>query len=146
MFFKEKFRRFEDEENFDEGIAGLNRSTQPTQVPSQLIEFFSSTEFIEKNLDPTSSQFWILLKTLKRYLDHSDSEGVLPLQSKIPDMFSDSENYVNLLKIYRDRSQKDLDLFYQLLGDICSDIGVVPPDENLTKRWEKSKFFIGVKL
>ena len=130
----ENCRRFEDEENFDEGELAVVRTTEPTRVPSQLVELFSSSEFVAKNLDPTSSQFWILLKTLKRYLDHSDSEGFLPLQSKLPDMFSDSENYVNLLKIYRDRSQKDLDLFCQILGDICSDIGVLPPDDNLTKR------------
>ena len=58
-----------------------------------------------------------------------------PLSSQIPDMISDSENYVKLLKACRDRSQRDLELFSGLLGEVCGDIGVIAPDESLTKRF-----------
>ena len=79
----------------------MNTVLNETSIPSRLKNFFETPQFLEKSLDPSSSQFWIFLKTLKKYLDHPESGGFLPLQSKLPDMFSDSENYVNLLKVYR---------------------------------------------
>ena len=72
-------------------------------------------------------------QTLKSYLDHSESGGVLPLRSKIPDMFSDSENYVRLLKIYREKSNTDLELFTKILSEISAQIGAVPPDEQVIR-------------
>ena len=123
-----------DEENFDEGAAAINTSLNKTIVPSNLINLFNSTEFIEKALEPSTSQFWILLKTLKSYLDHKGSEGLLPLRPNLPDMFSDSDSYVRLLKVYRDRSQRDLDVFTELLTDVCNSLGIEQPDENMVKR------------
>ena len=38
-----------------------------------------------------------------------DTFGVLPLSGKIPDMKSDTESYINLQKIYRDKAKIDRD-------------------------------------
>ena len=74
---KINFRRFEDEENFDEGARAMNSTLNTTRVPPRLRDFLASTEFAAKSLTPSSTQFWILLKTLEKYLKHPESEGFL---------------------------------------------------------------------
>ena len=71
------FRRFEDEENFDEGAKAMNSTLTTTRVPPRIRDFLASSEFAAKSLTPSSTQFWILLKTLEKYLRHPDSEGLL---------------------------------------------------------------------
>jgi len=70
-------RRFEDEENFDEGARAMNSTLNTTRVPPRLRDFLASAEFAAKSLTPSSTQFWILLKTLEKYLKHPESEGFL---------------------------------------------------------------------
>ena len=55
-------RRFDDEENFDEAEEKINASLRETVVPGNLKNFFSSSVFTEKVLNPSTSPFWLLMK------------------------------------------------------------------------------------
>ena len=55
-------RRFDDEENFDEAEEKINASLRETVVPGNLNNFFNSSVFTEKVLNPSTSPFWLLMK------------------------------------------------------------------------------------
>lgn len=128
-------RRFDDEENFDEAIAAVNTIISPTEIPSSLSSLLSSDEFNAHQLRPSSSSFWIMLKALDSYLKAPQNEGLLPLNPTVPDMFSSSDLYVKLVKVYREKSNRDIEAFTSELSEICSSIGVEMPDESLVKRF-----------
>lgn len=49
-------------------------------------------------------------------------------------MFSDSENYVRLLKIYREKSNNDLELFTKIVFETCAQIGALQPEESVIRK------------
>lgn len=59
--------------------------------------------------------FSILLDALDEFT--SKHGGMPPLNGSIPDMTSDSENYIKLQGIYFDRAKRELREFQDLVGD-----------------------------
>jgi amyloid beta precursor protein binding protein 1 len=48
------------------------------------------------------------MRALKDFVDN-EGAGLLPLRGSIPDMFSDSERFISLQNIYRNKAQHDLE-------------------------------------
>jgi amyloid beta precursor protein binding protein 1 len=55
-----------------------------------------------------SKPFWILVRALKEFVEN-EGQGDLPLRGSIPDMFSDSERFIALQNVYRDKAQHDFE-------------------------------------
>lgn len=49
-----------------------------------------------------------MVRALKEFVEN-EGNGMLPLRGTIPDMFSDSEKFINLQNIYRQKAQQDLE-------------------------------------
>ncbi|KAH8873995.1 NEDD8-activating enzyme E1 regulatory subunit [Schistosoma japonicum] len=49
-------------------------------------------------------KFWRLVRALRDFIEH-EGEGQLPVRGSLPDMISDSQRYLQLLSIYRERSE-----------------------------------------
>lgn len=105
-------------ENFQEAIKAVN---------TVLVDSSSVPEDIQKILaDPCVDQvlsrkiqntkFWLLVHALKLFLKRYSSG--LPVRGSIPDMIADTQNYVQLQKIYSAKSREDIDLMSSCLSSI----------------------------
>lgn len=97
------------EANFIEASQSVHRALQVTQVPTSILELFESPKIKDENINKLTPLFWILVKALKSFVASND--GQLPLPGNLPDMASDTTNYVTLQNIYYEKSLKDLNMF-----------------------------------
>ncbi|KAM0750517.1 NEDD8-activating enzyme E1 regulatory subunit [Meredithblackwellia eburnea MCA 4105] len=118
-------RRSSDEENFDEASALFRRAGVKPKVPTDIEALFKDPAC--ENLTSTSSNFWILLRAVRNFVEHPSSEGLLPLSGALPDMKADTQRYVGLQTVYRTKARQDLALVEALLSEILSTLGL-PPD------------------
>ncbi|XP_043937851.1 NEDD8-activating enzyme E1 regulatory subunit [Protopterus annectens] len=94
----------EDEENFEEAIKNVNTALNPTKVPSGLEDIFNDDRC--NNLTSQSSSFWMLACAVKEFVA-KEGNGNLPVRGTIPDMIADSEKFIKLQNVYRERANKD---------------------------------------
>lgn len=77
----------------------------------------TSNSYIQQILnDPACNQltkesnvFWILARSVKDFIEQ-DNDGWSPLAGTIPDMIADTQNYINLQNVYRQKALDDADL------------------------------------
>lgn len=101
-----------DEENFDEAFDQAYRAWTPTNVPSGITALFRDPTLASLRSD--SPPFYHLLKALEDF--SSEPPHVLPLTSTLPDMKADTKKYIELQKLYKERSLEEKDKFKQLLA------------------------------
>ncbi|KAI0045934.1 hypothetical protein FA95DRAFT_1560626 [Auriscalpium vulgare] len=115
--FKEsvmKMQRHQDEENFEEAAANAYRAYTSSTIPSSVQALFDTLPPPDTPLDG-QRHFSILLSALRAFT--SEPPHVLPLSATLPDMKSDTENYVALQNIYRRRADEERAVFRQLVRD-----------------------------
>ncbi|KAJ2298162.1 hypothetical protein IW139_002429, partial [Coemansia sp. RSA 353] len=54
-----------------------------------------------------TSNFWLLANALRRYVASEYGAGKMPHSGAIPDMKADTQSYVNLLRIYKQKAEQD---------------------------------------
>ncbi|CAK6973357.1 NEDD8-activating enzyme E1 regulatory subunit [Scomber scombrus] len=114
---KEAFRQFiregilknengvpEDEENFEEAIKNVNTALNPTKVPSAVEDLFNSEQC--SNISSQTTSFWVMLRAVKDFV-HNEGNGSLPVRGTIPDMIADSQKFINLQNVYREKAMQD---------------------------------------
>ncbi|XP_053173485.1 NEDD8-activating enzyme E1 regulatory subunit [Scomber japonicus] len=114
---KEAFRQFiregilknengvpEDEENFEEAIKNVNTALNPTKVPSAVEDLFNSEQC--NNITSQTTSFWVMLRAVKEFV-HNEGNGSLPVRGIIPDMIADSQKFINLQNVYREKAMQD---------------------------------------
>lgn len=112
-------RNFQLETNFIDADAAHLRPHQKTEIPDSIKQLIKVCE--ERQLTQKTSIFWIFIAALKNFLIQNDN--VLPLPGTLPDMASDTDNYVRLQKIYHDRAVRDQKLFTEQVYKILESIG-----------------------
>ncbi|KZV83526.1 hypothetical protein EXIGLDRAFT_842890 [Exidia glandulosa HHB12029] len=105
-------QRKHDEENFEEAEAQAYRAWATTSVPSDVAALFADPGLI--GLKPDSPPFFHLLDALKRFTERPPH--VLPLSATLPDMKSDTKQYVHLQRLYKARAEEEKEEFKKLLG------------------------------
>uniref|UniRef100_A0A060SZD4 NEDD8-activating enzyme E1 regulatory subunit n=1 Tax=Blastobotrys adeninivorans TaxID=409370 RepID=A0A060SZD4_BLAAD len=113
----------DDPENYEQTVANVWRLAQRSGVPPDSVLAITNDPKAQ-NVSSHSEPFWILAAALKRYLDHPDSKGLLPLPGVLPDMKADSKGYVALQKIYREQAHKDFARFKTIYLSILSELGL----------------------
>lgn len=103
-----------DEENFDEAVQQAYRAWTETKVPSEIAELFSDPAL--SSLGPSSQPFFHLLSALKEFVERSPGK-TLPLSSTLPDMKSDTANYIHLQKLYKARAEEEKAQFAAILRE-----------------------------
>uniref|UniRef100_A0A8C4ICU2 NEDD8-activating enzyme E1 regulatory subunit n=1 Tax=Dicentrarchus labrax TaxID=13489 RepID=A0A8C4ICU2_DICLA len=133
---KEAFRQFiregilknengvpEDEENFEEAIKNVNTALNPTKVPNSVEDLFNSEQC--NNITSQSLSFWVMLRAVKDFV-HKEGNGSLPVRGTIPDMIADSQKFINLQNVYREKAMQDaaavskhVECLLQSVGKVC---------------------------
>lgn len=108
-----------DEENFDEAEAQAYKCWTSTTVPSEVAELFQDTRLTD--ITPKTPRFFVLLAALKEFTQQEPY--TLPLSSTLPDMKSNTENYVHLQKLYKTRAEEEKGVIKKLLAaPVSSDL------------------------
>ncbi|GMH51641.1 hypothetical protein TrST_g11006 [Triparma strigata] len=122
--FKETIKKeslnYNDELNYQEAVEKAYTAYAPDSgVPDEVKDLLESSNVNE--ISGESNVFDILLSSLKVYLEGNG--GMPPLNGSIPDMTSDTDSYVELQKIYLERSAKDLKEFTEIVNSKVKEIG-----------------------
>lgn len=119
-FVQDQSRNFTFETNFNEAVSSVFRAYQKTQVPSMVKLLMNNDKISDKNLNNETPFFWILIRALKSFVE---LYGNLPLPGTLPDMASDTNNYITLQNLYRDKAAKDKELFIEEVKRVLTIIG-----------------------
>ena len=110
----------EEEENFEEALKQVNSSLVPSTVPAEVKKILDDPKCV--NLTSDSSNFWLLANGLRAFVENNQHK-LLPLRGSLPDMFSDSERYIKLQNIYKDKAKQDMDILMNYVSETCSCLG-----------------------
>ncbi|KAF7728828.1 NEDD8-activating enzyme E1 regulatory subunit [Apophysomyces ossiformis] len=127
---KEQIRagmRTSDEENFEEAMANVWRLAPSSgNIPSEVQQIFDDPAC--ENITAESPAFWVIARAVRDFVAQ-EGEGQLPLSGKLPDMKSDTSNYVRLQNV---QAQEDLLAVTTRVKDILQSLGsdtdVVPTE------------------
>ncbi|RLV95150.1 NEDD8-activating enzyme E1 regulatory subunit [Spathaspora sp. JA1] len=112
-------RNIQLETNFIEAYTSYHRAFQKTEIPNSIKPLLVASQ--ERELTASSSIFWIYIAALHNFIIRNN--GLLPLSGKLPDMFSDTNNYIKLQKIYHKKALQDQNLFTQEVYFILESLG-----------------------
>ncbi|KAJ5894783.1 hypothetical protein N7495_006474 [Penicillium taxi] len=90
------------EENFDEAVAAVLKTISPFNLRSSTREIFE-TEHCQR-LTAQSPDFWVIASAVSTFYN---VHNVLPLPGSLPDMKSQSADYVALQNIYKTKARQD---------------------------------------
>ncbi|XP_069509303.1 NEDD8-activating enzyme E1 regulatory subunit isoform X2 [Ambystoma mexicanum] len=113
----------EDEENFEEAIKNVNTALADTKIPSNIDEIFNDDHCA--NLSQQSPSFWILAHALKEFVS-KEGRGTLPVRGTIPDMIADSDKFIKLQSVYRERAKKDAGSIEKYAAQLLLSLGKPP--------------------
>ncbi|KAH6607928.1 hypothetical protein Trco_004241 [Trichoderma cornu-damae] len=111
------------EENFDEAVAAVMKHVVLPPIPSSLKEVF---EYRHKDEQQSKSSFWIIAEAMREfYVEHQR----LPVAGGLPDMKAESNVYIKLQNIYKDKARQDanevLDRAHKISGGEHIDLAEV---------------------
>ncbi|KAJ2077817.1 hypothetical protein H4R24_004893 [Coemansia sp. RSA 988] len=96
-----------DEENFLEAAANAPMCCVDYELPfevKQILEDPAAKSLASKS---QTTSFWLLANALRRYMESTYSEGMLPHNGTIPDMKSDTKSYIELQRLYKQKAEQD---------------------------------------
>lgn len=91
-----------DEENFHEASSAVLKSLNPPTPSSTVREILNAPE--AQQLSANTSSFWFIANAVQQF---TSKHGVLPLAGGLPDMKAQSNDYIQLQKIYKDKARQD---------------------------------------
>jgi len=128
----------EDEENWAEAATAVNTVVRESGVPSKIKDIINDPAAV--NVTSKSSPFWVMAGAVREFVGCAEEgDGLLPVSGVIPDMFSDSERYIKLQNIYREKASLDAEAVYRRVQQTLDSLGK-PQDsipENEVKRFCK---------
>ena len=104
-------------ENFAEAKRTIPSRLVSTTIPSTITELFLDPKCIDLN-DRTSIS-WFILHAIKLFSEN-EGKGLLPVRGEIPDMITDTNSYVKLVRIYQDQAKHDIEIVYNYLIDLLT--------------------------
>ncbi|XP_022197494.2 NEDD8-activating enzyme E1 regulatory subunit [Nilaparvata lugens] len=122
-----------EEQNFTEAIRAVNFAVRKTVVPKDVNDILNDNKCI--NLTSKSKPFWITAKAVKDFVDN-EGKGLLPLRGSLPDMTSDTNNYVKLQQIYHKQSSKDAEIVFRRAQQLLYSLS--QPSDNISESYVKN--------
>uniref|UniRef100_A0A1A8QQW4 NEDD8-activating enzyme E1 regulatory subunit n=1 Tax=Nothobranchius rachovii TaxID=451742 RepID=A0A1A8QQW4_9TELE len=119
----------EDEENFEEAIKNVNTALNPTKVPTSVEDLFNSEQC--NNITAQSSSFWVMLRAVKEFV-YNEGSGSLPVRGSIPDMIADSQKFINLQNVYREKALQDAAAVSKHVESLLQSVG--KPPESISEK------------
>jgi len=99
-------QRSKQEENFEEALKHVFRATQPPQLPARVRELLADPKCGQVKAD--TPVFWVLMSALKLFVEKEGNGTVGPLAGGIPDMHTDTEQFIALQRLYAQKAEKDM--------------------------------------
>jgi len=124
-------KRNADEENFDEAVGMIWKACQPTKVPAHVEELFKDPQC--NRAAWWDGPFWLLVKSLREFVKQNPSHQ-LPLSGVLPDMKSNTKNYIQMQHVYHRQADDDLQTFRKILFDVRQTIEDDPDDEDAAEK------------
>ncbi|XP_038628682.1 NEDD8-activating enzyme E1 regulatory subunit [Tachyglossus aculeatus] len=113
----------EDEENFEEAIKNVNTALGTTKIPSSIEDIFNDDHCL--TITKQTPSFWILARAVKEFVA-KEGQGTLPVRGTIPDMTSDSDKFIKLQNVYREKAKKDAIAVGKHAAKLLQAIGKAP--------------------
>ena len=132
-------RRKPDEENFNEAISNVNKCIFKTSLPSSIQQLFDDPRIC--NLTPCIHPFWVTCAALKQFYN---VKGVLPITGTVQDMTSDSQSYITLQNIYRNKALCDAEQVWVYTQSICKKHHIPLVDKSYVFKMSKNCPFLRV--
>lgn len=107
------------ETNFIEASQSVHRALQVTSIPKSLQELFEKSKITNDQLN--LPVFWLYIRALKNFVELNDS--MLPLPGNLPDMASNTTNYIGLQNIYREKAVQDQEGYAAELLKVFRSVG-----------------------
>uniref|UniRef100_A0A3Q2YZE7 NEDD8-activating enzyme E1 regulatory subunit n=1 Tax=Hippocampus comes TaxID=109280 RepID=A0A3Q2YZE7_HIPCM len=112
----------EYEENFEEAIKNVNTALNPTKIPSVIKDLFNDDQC--NNITSQTPPFWLMLRAVKEFV-HNEGCGSLPLRGTIPDMIADSQKFISLQNVYREKALQDAASVGRYVESLVQSVGMV---------------------
>ena len=109
---------YEDEENFEEAAKAVNTVVVKSTIPSNTRDIINDP--FAENISASSANFWVLAHALREFVGR---ENRLPVSGVIPDMFSDSERFIMLQNLYRDKAGQDAEMIQRKVQQVLESLG-----------------------
>ncbi|XP_029935346.1 NEDD8-activating enzyme E1 regulatory subunit [Myripristis murdjan] len=119
----------EDEENFEEAVKNVNTALNPTKIPTAVEDLINSEQC--SNITSQSASFWVMLRAIKEFIQ-SEGNGSLPVRGTIPDMIADSQKFINLQNVYREKAMQDAAAVSKHVECILQSVG--KPPESISEK------------
>ena len=115
-----KLRRKPDEENFNEACGMVNKCVVKTPLPSHLDDLFSDPSCTPSS---TSTPFWLTAAAVKQFFT---VRGVLPVSGTLEDMTADTQSFIALQTLYRDKARADSEVVAGYVAGFVTKHGFPP--------------------
>uniref|UniRef100_A0A8C7DSW8 NEDD8-activating enzyme E1 regulatory subunit n=1 Tax=Oncorhynchus kisutch TaxID=8019 RepID=A0A8C7DSW8_ONCKI len=112
----------EDEENFEEAIKNVNTALNPTKISSGVDDIFNGEQC--NDITSQTPAFWVMTRAVREFV-HNDGGGNLPVRGSIPDMIADSEKFITLQNIYREKAMQDASVVSKHVESLLQSVGKV---------------------
>ncbi|KAI0173341.1 hypothetical protein GGR52DRAFT_580029 [Hypoxylon sp. FL1284] len=113
------------EENFEEAADAINKNIKAPELEAGVQELFSHQISDEIELQ---SSFWIVAKAVEAFYG---KHGCLPLPGALPDMKAQSNVYVKLQSIYKEKARRDAHEVLEMARVIAGGKDVDPTEVDL---------------
>ncbi|KAM0348768.1 hypothetical protein ACHAPU_004207 [Fusarium lateritium] len=90
------------EENFEEAVAAVMKHIVTPSIPGSLQQVF---DYVHQEPEDIKSSFWIIAEAVKRFCSEHRR---LPVPGGLPDMKAQSNVYIKLQNIYKERARQDV--------------------------------------
>lgn len=115
---KSMAKEADKELNFDEARKNAYFVHQSTNLPDEVQDIFGNAKIGDKSVgDP----FWVCCSAVKKFYDANKR---LPVSGTVPDMTAETGYYLEMQKVYVDKSLEDLKQCQQMLDDVCKERGL----------------------
>ncbi|KAJ7985949.1 hypothetical protein DPEC_G00345760 [Dallia pectoralis] len=119
----------EDEENFEEAIKNVNTALNPTKISSIVEDIFNGEQC--NDITSQTPAFWVMARAVREFVQ-SEGGGNLPLRGSIPDMIADSEKFINLQNVYREKAMQDASVVSKHVEFLLQSVG--KPSETISEQ------------
>lgn len=113
----------EDEENFGEAIKNVNTVLNPTKISSAVEDIFNMEQC--ENITSQSSSFWVMARGVRDFV-RNEGSGNLPVRGTIPDMIADSDKFIKLQNVFREKAKKDAAVVSKHVESLLHSVGKPP--------------------
>ncbi|MGH0119625.1 UNVERIFIED_CONTAM: hypothetical protein FKN15_058076 [Acipenser sinensis] len=98
-----------------------------------------------KNIKAQTSSFWLLVRALKEFVE-KEGQGSLPVRGTIPDMIADSDKFIKLQNVYREKAKEDATAVSNHISALLQSVGRLPESvsEQEIRLFCKSSAFLRV--